>query len=223
MLSLLRPGPLATALVGLGCLLSRPACAGSPHEAPTPRPFSQPAPLAQELRHKMQSPLVRELQVRLRHAKYLALYDVDDRYGLQTREAVRKFQKDHGLRPTGIVDQATWDRLLPRSHQPTAAELNNTDVGPWFTGPGQVGYMKELQHRLMQLGHYQGSVDGRYDAATQQALQNPAVKTKFEALSFIPVGSSPKEFAAFQANEYKTYEKVIKAIKARGANTAPRT
>ena len=170
MLSLLRPGPLAAALVGLGCLLSRPAWAGSPHEAPTPRPFSQPAPLAQELRHKMQSPLVRELQVRLRHAKYLALYDVDDRYGLQTREAVRKFQKDHGLRPTGIVDQATWDRLLPRSHQPTAAELNNTDVGPWFTGPGQVGYMKELQHRLKQLGHYQGSVDGRYDAATQRAI-----------------------------------------------------
>ena len=92
------------------------------HAEAGPRPFSQPAPLAQELRHKMESPLVRELQVRLRHAKYLALYDVDDRYGLKTRETVRKFQKDHGLRATGIVDQATWDKLLPKSHQPTAAD-----------------------------------------------------------------------------------------------------
>ncbi|MNT54353.1 Tripartite tricarboxylate transporter family receptor [compost metagenome] len=60
-------------------------------------------------------------------------------------------------------------------------------------------------------------------AATREALRNPAVKAKFEALSFIPVGSTPQEFAAFQANEYQTYEKVIKVIKSRGANAAPRT
>lgn len=151
---------LLAALLGLGALVALPSQAGSLHVEAGPRPFSQPAPLAQELRHKMESPLVRELQVRLRHAKYLALYDVDDRYGLKTRETVRKFQKDHGLRATGIVDQATWDKLLPKSHQPTAAELNNTDVGAWFTGPRQAGYVKELQHRLKQVGHYQGAVDG---------------------------------------------------------------
>lgn len=165
-----RPRALLAALLGLGVLLSLPARAGSPHEAAAPRPFSQPAPLAQELRHKMESPLVRELQVRLRHAKYLALYDVDDRYGLKTRETVRKFQKDHGLRATGIVDQATWDKLLPKSHQPTAAELNNTDVGAWFTGPRQGGFIRELQHRLKQVGHYQGAIDGQYHQATQQAI-----------------------------------------------------
>ncbi|MPS78576.1 MAG: tripartite tricarboxylate transporter substrate binding protein [Achromobacter sp.] len=71
-------------------------------------------------------------------------------------------------------------------------------------------------------GTPQAVIDKVY-AATRQALQNPAVKARFDALSFIPVGSSPTEFAAFQANEYKTYETVIKAIKARGANAAPRT
>lgn len=60
-------------------------------------------------------------------------------------------------------------------------------------------------------------------AATQTALQDPAVMAKFKSMSFIPVGSTPQEFAAFQANEYQTYDKVIKAIKARGANAAPRT
>ena len=165
-----RPLPLLAALCGLATLFALPALAGSLHGDATPRPFSQPAPLAQELRHKMEHPLVRELQVRLRHAKYLALYDVDDRFGLKTRETVRKFQKDHGLRATGIVDQATWDKLLPKSHQPTAAELNNTDVGAWFTGPRQAGYIKELQHRLQQVGHYQGAIDGQYHPATQQAI-----------------------------------------------------
>ena len=60
-------------------------------------------------------------------------------------------------------------------------------------------------------------------AATQTALQDPAVIAKFKSMSFIPVGSTPAEFATFQANEYQTYDKVIKAIKARGANAAPRT
>lgn len=60
-------------------------------------------------------------------------------------------------------------------------------------------------------------------AATRKALQNPDIKARFEAMSFIPVGSSPQEFAAFQANEYRTYEKVIKVIKSRGSHTAPQT
>lgn len=60
-------------------------------------------------------------------------------------------------------------------------------------------------------------------AATQTALKDPAVIAKFKSMSFIPVGSTPAEFATFQANEYQTYDKVIKAIKARGANAAPRT
>ena len=61
----------------------------------TQRPFSPPRPLAQELRPKMKSPLVRELQIRLRHAKFLAMHDADDTYNQLTREGVRKFQKEH--------------------------------------------------------------------------------------------------------------------------------
>lgn len=127
-------------------------------------------PLVQELRHRMQSPLVRELQVRLRHAKYLAVYDVGDSFGALTREAVRRFQRDHGLRDAGVVDQRTWEVLRTRSRQPSEAELNNTDVGPWFTAPTQHGYVRELQHRLRQVGVYAGAVNGAFDAATGQAV-----------------------------------------------------
>ncbi|MCC6870702.1 MAG: peptidoglycan-binding protein [Burkholderiales bacterium] len=128
------------------------------------------APLAQELRFRMQSSQVRELQVRLRHAKYLAVYDVEDRFGMLTQGAVVKFQRDHGLRATGIVDQRTWDLLQTRSRPPTAAELNNTDIGLWFTAPTQSGYVKELQHRLRQVGLYHGTIEGDFNPATRQAV-----------------------------------------------------
>ena len=135
------------------------------------RPVGAPGQLVQELRYRVTSPQVRELQVRLRSAKYLALYDVDDRFGMITREGVVKFQRDNGLPATGVVDQRTWEALLLRSRAPTEAELNNTDIGTWFAAPEQTGYMMELQHRLGQVGLYQGKVDGTFNAATRRAIE----------------------------------------------------
>ena len=134
------------------------------------RPFSEPEPIPQELSFGMQSPLVRELQVRLRQAKYLAVIDVTDMFGEQTRAAVLNFQRDNGLPTTGLVGQMTWDALLPQSHEPTEAELTNTDVGPWFTGPMHPGFIMEVQHRLAQLGIYQGPVQGAFDQPTKDAI-----------------------------------------------------
>ena len=73
------------------------------------------------------------------------------------RRRAAKFQEDHGLPPTGVVNQATWSLLLSKSRTPTAAELTNTDIGPWFTSPEQHGYLRELQHRLrLGVEHYEG-------------------------------------------------------------------
>ncbi len=127
-------------------------------------------PFEPVLRYRTRSPRVRELQVRLRHAKYLALYDVADRFDTRTREAVLKLQRDVGLPATGVVDRATWDALLERSRRPTEAELNNVDVGPWFTAPTQQGFLMELQHRLRQIGVYRGAVDGVFDGITREAI-----------------------------------------------------
>lgn len=135
----------------------------------TAAPLAAP-PLVQELRFKMQSPQVRDLQVRLRQARYLAVVDVEDRFGQLTREAVIRLQKDAGLRPTGVVDAATWAQLAARSRTPTQAELNNTDTGAWFVAPQEPGFMKELQHRLRQAGVYGGELDGVFSGATRQAI-----------------------------------------------------
>lgn len=167
----LRPALACAALAAALPLWSLPSI-GAVQPPPTPRAAAAdaPTPLAQELRYKMQSPQVRELQVRLRQAKFLAVVDVEDRFGQLTREAVIKLQKDARLRPTGVVDAATWAQLAARSRTPTQAELNNTDIGPWFVAPNEPAFMMELQHRLKQTGLYQGSADGVFDDATRQAI-----------------------------------------------------
>ncbi|MBZ0225525.1 MAG: peptidoglycan-binding protein [Comamonas sp.] len=160
----------AMAALSTVCLL--PAAQANVPEASAPvvREFSAPAPLAQDLRYRMVSPMVRELQIRLRHAKYLATYDAHDRYDGKTRAAVEKFQRDNALPVTGSVNQATWDRLRQQSHEPTPAELGNTDVGPWFTGPKHPAFVMELQSRLKQAGTYSGAIDGELNSATRQAV-----------------------------------------------------
>ena len=70
-----RPLPLLAALCGLATLFALPALAGSLHGDATPRPFSQPAPLAQELRRRSDDlvPLAGStgLDRLIRHARFL--------------------------------------------------------------------------------------------------------------------------------------------------------
>ncbi|MGI5951164.1 MAG: L,D-transpeptidase family protein [Brooklawnia sp.] len=157
-----------------------PAPVATPEPEPTPekvvatpadpRPFSEPETIPQQLSYGMSSELVRELQIRLRHAKYLAEYDATDSFGDRTQQAVLRFQADHGIPQTGVVGQLTWDALLPKSHEPTSAELNNTNVGPWYTGPTHAGFIMELQHRLGQVGLYDGAVDGEFSEPVKRAI-----------------------------------------------------
>ena len=166
----LRPALACAALAALLSLGALPSAGAMQPPAQGAAAADAPAPLAQELRFKMQSPQVRELQVRLRQAKLLAVVDVEDRFGQLTREAVIKLQKDAGLRPTGVVDTATWAQLAARSRTPTQAELDNTDIGAWFVAPSEPAFMMELQHRLKQAGLYQGALDGVFNDATRQAI-----------------------------------------------------
>ncbi|MCD6672507.1 MAG: peptidoglycan-binding protein [Burkholderiaceae bacterium] len=153
---------------GLGSAFTHPTPPAD-ESAPGMRASSDPS--ASELHFRMRSPRVRELQARLRQAKYLAVDNVDDRFGMLTRKAVLDLQRDSGLPATGAVDPATWNALLQRSRAPTEAELNNLDIGPWFTAPTQPGYLRELQHRLRQVGLYGGPVDGAFDDATRRAIE----------------------------------------------------
>lgn len=59
-----------------------------------------------------QGPAVQKLQVYLRAAGYLpSRWHVHQKYTLTVRRAVRKLQKDHGLRVDGVVGSNTWEAV----------------------------------------------------------------------------------------------------------------
>jgi len=73
----------------------------------------------------------------------------DGQYGQKTEDAVKLYQQEHQLDPTGIVDDATYDLLM-----------NGDDVK-----------VRKAQQRLSQLGYYSGAAGGEMDEATVQALR----------------------------------------------------
>ena len=55
------------------------------------------------------------LQRMLRRAGYLNRDDVDGDFGPKTKSAVRKFQRENGLRVTGEMNDRTWDLLRDKA------------------------------------------------------------------------------------------------------------
>ena len=81
----------------------------------TGQPPGQPGPPAGSRNLYLTTPYMRGEDVRLVQEKLIELgYDpgpLDSVYGPRTSEAVRKFQADEGLPPTGVVDRETFRRL----------------------------------------------------------------------------------------------------------------
>jgi len=115
-------------LMALGALTALSACAGNegstqaaatpaaapPPPAPVaaaPPPAPAPAPPATPTRPHAVSPgHIRAAQSVLRHAgEYKGA--IDGRQGPATTRAVRRWQRDHGLSPTGIIDPATLQSM----------------------------------------------------------------------------------------------------------------
>lgn len=111
------------------------------------------------------SSAVRDVQRRLANLVEPNLR-TDGVFGPETMEAVRRFQRDRGLAADGLVGPETWrglveagyglgDRLLWR----TRVMMRGDDV-------------RELQHRLNQLGFDAGSEDGIFGPLAQSAVED---------------------------------------------------
>ncbi len=110
-----------TTLIAVGALLALSACGGSNTQAaaappaaappPSPAPAPAPPPPATPVVTPAVTPhVVREVQTVLRNAGDYHL-TVDGRDGPATRLAVRRWQRDHNLRSTGIIDPATLQSM----------------------------------------------------------------------------------------------------------------
>ena len=61
----------------------------------------------------------------------------DGIYGPETTAAVAKFQQLHGLPPTGITDQATWEAIT-REYEPALVRIDQAEPLYIVLNPGQI-------------------------------------------------------------------------------------
>ena len=105
----------------------------------------------------------------------------DGVYTSQTTDAVRSFQENHGLNPTGVTDQDTWDKIV-EAYRP--AQIETSPAQPIFVtlNPGQTFrkgdrqphiYLVQAMLRVLAEA-YPGFpvviVNGIFDDATQAAV-----------------------------------------------------
>jgi N-acetylmuramoyl-L-alanine amidase len=125
---------------------------------------AQPARGPRLIREGDAGPAVRDVQRRLKRVAAPDL-SVDATFGARTLEAVRRFQRERGLDADGIVGPHTWrelveagwslgDRLLWQSRR----MLRGDDV-------------RDLQHRLNQLGFDAGPEDGIFGPLLRAAVE----------------------------------------------------
>ena len=105
----------------------------------------------------------------------------DGIYGQATMEAVSAFQRHYGLPPTGITDQATWDRIV-EAYKPALDRIGEAEPIEIVLDPDRIfrrgdrsPYLYLLQAIFHSLSDDYPSIDppevtGTLDGTTAQAL-----------------------------------------------------
>ncbi|MGI6665088.1 MAG: peptidoglycan-binding protein [Christensenellaceae bacterium] len=106
------------------------------------------------------SPLVTELQARLTELHYLEEDEPTDYYDVGIEEAVRRFQRKHGLEETGVADEETFALIFAEDAQKYAISegVEGADV-------------YELQARLVELNYLDLATDTYDDKMTEAVLK----------------------------------------------------
>ncbi|MBP5331686.1 MAG: M15 family metallopeptidase [Lachnospiraceae bacterium] len=75
---------------------------------------SEPFPILSRGAENMSSTVIRNLTQRLTKLGYLS--GETSSFSKKVEKAVKKFQEDNGLEPNGVVDYATWEPLINKTH-----------------------------------------------------------------------------------------------------------
>ena len=113
----------------------------------------------------MEASVMTTLQSRLMDLDFMDADEPDNVFDESTKTAVERFQEQHALTVTGVIDQQTYDLLMSDEAQAYIISIGveNTDV-------------EELQNRLYELG-YISTVTGYFGTDTEDAV------TKFQKLN----------------------------------------
>lgn len=128
---------------------------------------------------------VRSLQTMLRTIAQVnpAMYvpEADGVYSRRTADAVAEFQRRNGLKPTGVADQQTWDRIV-REFEPARVETDKAQPLHITLNPGQSIGPGEEHHLVMLVqtmlitlgllleGFPEVSHTGKLDPETERAI-----------------------------------------------------
>lgn len=142
---------------------------------------------------------VRQVQRALNEAGYNA-GPVDGRWGLATENALRGFQEDKGLEPTGQLD----DRAILG----LGFSLSDFAAGEFTVQPRlSRDDVRQIQRALNEAGYNAGRVDGRWGPATERALHDFQVAKGLEPTgqlndkTILALGFSLSDFAAGEFDE----------------------
>lgn len=120
---------------------------------------------------------VKKLQQRLKELKYYK-GSVDGVFGKTTEAALKAFQARNGLQADGQAGRATISKIYSRTAKVAQIVTNK----PKVTVPPQAGkdvylrlgdtgvLVRNLQKRLKELGYYAGTVDGKFEEGTKNAV-----------------------------------------------------
>ncbi|WP_209121764.1 peptidoglycan-binding protein [Alkalihalobacillus sp. BA299] len=144
----------------------------------------------QPLKKGMSHPDVKELQEVLKNKGYFNYHTATGYYGTITEEAVKQFQKTHGIQTTGIANTNTLNLLLnsttqfsaPKTKVASATTTTTSSVLAQTTGLVRAGSqgqaVTELQQLLKAAGHFKHEVTGYYGRITQSAVQEYQKKNR---------------------------------------------
>lgn len=102
------------------------------------------------------NPKVKEIQEILREIGYNPGL-IDGKLGNKTREGIKVFQQDYGLKVSGYIDKNTWEELN-LIHQANVIYLSNVSG-------------EQIQTALKNSGFNPGSIDGKMGDKTKTAIK----------------------------------------------------
>ena len=118
---------------------------------------------------------VRKVQKRLIALGYLS-GSADGSFGNMTKDAVKAFQQNNGLKVTGKVNSTTLDRLnsssAVKAGSKASSSSSSSSSSDGTCSPGDTGdAVRKVQKRLIKLGYLEGSADGDYGNMTKNAVK----------------------------------------------------
>lgn len=133
--------------------------------AAAPMATNAAAPTSQPLHKGIHHTDIKPLQTQLKKLYYY--HDpIDGVFGPLTNQAVKEFQKDHGLDADGIAGPETIKSL-----KKVKSLVHTYKKAPLLKQGSHGKIVKKLQNQLQTLNFYHGDVDGIYGPLTESAVK----------------------------------------------------